>query len=246
MKKTVARNAFYAQSGGVSAVINASACGVIETARRSQGEVLSLPVLPISLDENHMDFPGTLTAHKAMLWNFVAQCAISVARHGCQHVMIVVGHGSNASLCEQAARKAVIATGAIVGTMAGNAAVNDAVVHDVIEQHRKSEHGGIGHACEYETAMMLHLRPDLVQMDKAVKEMGQMVTRYYNWGDHPRPSVYAWMDWWSRFSQTGVAGDPTVATAEFGRLLFEETYTRMVQVMQEFRQIPVRPRVDHH
>ncbi len=28
------RNAFYAQSGGVSAVINASACGVIETARR--------------------------------------------------------------------------------------------------------------------------------------------------------------------------------------------------------------------
>ncbi len=28
------RNALYAQSGGVSAVINASACGVIETARR--------------------------------------------------------------------------------------------------------------------------------------------------------------------------------------------------------------------
>jgi ATP-dependent phosphofructokinase / diphosphate-dependent phosphofructokinase len=37
MKKTAARrNAFYAQSGGVSAVINASACGVIETALRSK------------------------------------------------------------------------------------------------------------------------------------------------------------------------------------------------------------------
>jgi 6-phosphofructokinase 1 len=34
MKKSAARNAFYAQSGGVSAVINASACGVIEAARR--------------------------------------------------------------------------------------------------------------------------------------------------------------------------------------------------------------------
>jgi 6-phosphofructokinase 1 len=34
MKKTAVRNALYAQSGGVSAVINASACGVIETARR--------------------------------------------------------------------------------------------------------------------------------------------------------------------------------------------------------------------
>ncbi len=31
---TSPRNAFYAQSGGVTAVINASACGVIETARR--------------------------------------------------------------------------------------------------------------------------------------------------------------------------------------------------------------------
>jgi len=36
MKQHAARNAFYAQSGGVSAVINASACGVIETALRSR------------------------------------------------------------------------------------------------------------------------------------------------------------------------------------------------------------------
>ena len=36
MKKNPARNAFYAQSGGVSAVINASACGVIESALRSK------------------------------------------------------------------------------------------------------------------------------------------------------------------------------------------------------------------
>src|SRR5579863_8631850 len=36
MKKTRPQNAFYAQSGGVSAVINASACGVIETALRSK------------------------------------------------------------------------------------------------------------------------------------------------------------------------------------------------------------------
>jgi 6-phosphofructokinase len=36
MKKTARSNAFYAQSGGVSAVINASAAGVIETAMRSK------------------------------------------------------------------------------------------------------------------------------------------------------------------------------------------------------------------
>ena len=36
MRKAAVKNAFYAQSGGVSAVINASACGVIETAQRSR------------------------------------------------------------------------------------------------------------------------------------------------------------------------------------------------------------------
>ncbi len=36
------RNAFYAQSGGVTAVINASACGVIETARRHRGRIGTL------------------------------------------------------------------------------------------------------------------------------------------------------------------------------------------------------------
>jgi ATP-dependent phosphofructokinase / diphosphate-dependent phosphofructokinase len=36
MRKPAAKNAFYAQSGGVSAVINASACGVIEAAGRAK------------------------------------------------------------------------------------------------------------------------------------------------------------------------------------------------------------------
>ncbi len=34
-----ARNAFYAQSGGVTAVINASACGVLQTARQHSCEI---------------------------------------------------------------------------------------------------------------------------------------------------------------------------------------------------------------
>ena len=39
MATSKARNALYAQSGGVTAVINASACGVIETARKKKGRI---------------------------------------------------------------------------------------------------------------------------------------------------------------------------------------------------------------
>jgi len=38
-KKEAPKNAFYAQSGGVTAVINASACGVIETARKNKSKI---------------------------------------------------------------------------------------------------------------------------------------------------------------------------------------------------------------
>jgi 6-phosphofructokinase len=39
MARTPKKNAFYAQSGGVTAVINASACGVIETARKHKTRI---------------------------------------------------------------------------------------------------------------------------------------------------------------------------------------------------------------
>ena len=43
------KNAFYAQSGGVTAVINASACGVIETARANRGKIgkVNAPMMPL-------------------------------------------------------------------------------------------------------------------------------------------------------------------------------------------------------
>ncbi len=63
-----------------------------ETARRSQGAVLALPVLPVGLNEHHMDFPGTLSVDMDLLLNYVTQCAVSIARHGFTHIMIVNRH----------------------------------------------------------------------------------------------------------------------------------------------------------
>lgn len=64
--------------------------------------------------------------------------------------------------------------------------------------------------------------------------------------DHSWASAITWNDWWSRMSETGVCGDLTVATAEFGRLLFESTVERFAELVGEFRTIPVRNRRDLH
>ncbi len=43
-----------------------------------------------------------------------------------------------------------------------------------------------------------------------------------------------------------VLGDPTVASAEKGRAIFEKVIDRMVELVREFKARPVRPRRDQH
>jgi creatinine amidohydrolase len=217
----------------------------LEAARRAPGEMLVMPLVAYGLDEHHMDFPGTVSVDIHTLLDYVADVALSAARHGFTHILIVNGHGSNASIADLAARRVVLESGAVCGAMSPNAAIDPTLAEPAFSQMRRSAAGGVAHAGEYETAMMLYLRPDLVQMDEAVREMGQIKLTYFNW-DHPDPSVLAWQDWWSRMSESGICGDPTVATAEFGRTLFETTVENFIRFAREFRTIPVRPRRDLH
>ncbi len=217
----------------------------LEAARRALGKMLVMPLVAYGLDEHHMDFPGTVSVDMQTLIAYVADVALSVSRHGFTHILIVNGHGSNVPIADLAARRVVLESGAICGAMSPNATIDPTLAEPTLSQMRQSAPGGVAHAGEYETALMLHLRPDLVQMDKAVREMGQIKLEYFNW-DYPEPSVLSWQDWWSRMSESGVCGDPTVATAEFGKALFETTVKNMIRFVREFRTIPVRPRRNLH
>jgi creatinine amidohydrolase/Fe(II)-dependent formamide hydrolase-like protein len=54
------------------------------------------------------------------------------------------------------------------------------------------------------------------------------------------------MDRWSRFSKSGVNGDPTLATAEKGRAIFETVVRELVRFAREFRERPSGEHVDYH
>ena len=217
-----------------------------EAARRAPDEMLVMPLVPYGLDEHHMDFPGTVSVDTGKLMAYISDVALSAARHGFTHILIVNGHGSNSSVADLAARQVVLRSGMVCGTVSPNAAIDPTLAEPTLSRMRRSGPGGIAHAGEYETAMMLHLRPDLVQMDKAAREVGQIkLDGFFSW-DHPQPSVLAWQDWWSRMSRTGVCGDPTVATAEFGAALFETTVENFVRFVRAFRTIPLRPRRTPH
>ena len=54
------------------------------------------------------------------------------------------------------------------------------------------------------------------------------------------------MDHWSRFSKSGVSGDPTLATAEKGEIIFEAVVNAFIRLVREFKMRERGERTDHH
>ena len=203
---------------------------VEEAARRLDGEMLLLPPVPYGFETHHMDLPGTIDIRMENMLNFVLDITRSVAHHGFKRILLADGHGSNMPILDLVARRTNLETEALCGAF-----IWPSLAKETIEQIRESEKpGGMAHACELETSVYLYLDPARVQMDKAKKEIGISPTRFI-WMDLLMSSPLLLMDRWTRFSKTGVAGDPTLATAEKGKKVFEAVVAALIDLVREFK-----------
>jgi creatinine amidohydrolase len=103
----------------------------------------------------------------------------------------------------------------------------------------------MSHACELETSVYLYLDAERVQMDKAKKEYGLPPSKFI-WLDLMASSPVLLMDHWSRFSKTGVVGDPTLATKEKGEKIFEAVVAGLIELVREFKAFDRGTREDFH
>jgi creatinine amidohydrolase len=93
---------------------------------------------------------------------------------------------------------------------------------------------GMGiHAGFAETSMMLHLRPDLVDMTKAERNIPEHLAA----NDHVRFGGSVTFGWLAAdFGPSGVIGDPTGASAEAGAKLFSAAVSQLGDAMTEISQ----------
>jgi creatinine amidohydrolase len=109
--------------------------------------------------------------------------------------------------------------------------------------NRVKETPVMAHADEFETSLYLHLAPDRVRMDRAVADND--VTGKYMSSDSIFPHV-RFSDFWGRWTRLGVHGDPTAATAEKGKIIWEAVVSRLVEVVDELRGWAIPERSDQH
>jgi creatinine amidohydrolase len=197
------------------------------------GPVLVTPTLALGLSEHHMTFPGTLTLQPATFAAVVSDVCRSLARHGFRRQLIVNGHGGNRSML-----------GVIVQQVGFDEPVHIAAVDywslgaEATAQVRDSPPGGMGHACEFETSLMLHLRPESVRSDLIARELPEprSVSERYDLFLRGPLSVH-WKT--HELTQSGVMGAPDLATEKKGRVMFEACVDGLAQLIEELRAVPV-------
>ncbi len=179
---------------------------------------LVLPPLPVGYSWVWRNFPGTLTLSLDTFRSVVKDIARSLDRSGCRALLIITAHGANVQPLKYTVRE-----------LADEIALK--ILHvfypdltDILCDASSPMWQPMNfHADEFETALMLYLRPDLVRTEKAVKEYPPRSLDY----EHSSLEMGA-------LSQSGVFGDPTVATAEKGERWFQACAERIAKMWREF------------
>ncbi len=200
-----------------------------------------MPPVHYGYNAHNMDFPGTVSIRMETFLAYLVDVGASLAHQGFRRIFLVNAHGSNAPLCDLAARRVTVETEACCGS------INHwELAWDAIAAQLEGGPYAADHACEWETSEYLALAPGLVQRDKAANEIpAERGGLHWLYPGLQGAKRVHFMNWWSRMNDSGMAGTPTLATAEKGRAMLEVTVERLIEASREFRLMPDWPRHDH-
>jgi len=171
--------------------------------------VLFTPLMWLGNSEHHLDFPGTMTASPRVYLDLLKDMVENFLFHGFRRLVIVNGHGGNIVPAQQAMfelrqkyRQRMDL--ALISTTYWTLGAKPQETDRSLVQNR------MGHACEWETSMMLRLAPHLVGDYKVAPTVTQ--------DDLFEPAHRGWIT--KDRTKPGHIGEPRHATAEKGELLF--------------------------
>jgi creatinine amidohydrolase len=199
------------------------------TEQKMPDRVLLLPTLWPGLSTHHMHFPGTMDVPQMPYIQLVNELGKSIANMGGKKAFILNGHGGNDTPIRAALRElksAVPETRFVYASYWTLAA-------KTLREVRESEMGGMGHACEMETSIMLHLCPDRVKLDRAVRD-GPQHTDPYRQADMQVARPVFFVNEFHEVTQSGVIGHPDLATAEKGKLFLDGIVSDVSAFVEHF------------
>jgi creatinine amidohydrolase len=173
---------------------------------------LLLPTLWPGHSTHHMHFPGTMDVPQMAYIQLITEMGKSMASMGAKRVFILNGHGGNETPLRAALRELKTAVPQTRFVFASYWTLAAKTLREV----RESELGGMGHACEMETSVMLHLHPERVKIERAVSD-GPPYADPYRKADMQYARPVFFVNEFHEVTPSGVMGRPDLASAEKGR-----------------------------
>ena len=204
---------------------------VVEAAaERLSGRIVMLPSPWYGLSAHHMHFEGTLTLQATTLMALVEDIVASLVAHRFRRLLIVNGHGGNNGVLD-------VLASTLGHRFHGSARIACLtyfqLARNAIAALRQSDTGGMGHACEFETAMMQHVRADLVDAAAAITAYPDPGSSYLTTdllGSSPVGTYHDFFD----LSASGTFGDPALASPEKGAQFHAAVVDELVKFIEDF------------
>jgi creatinine amidohydrolase len=177
--------------------------------------VTFLPLQPVGISTEHIDYPGTLTLPaEVALQNWTA-LGMSVARAGIKKLVMVTSHGGNSAAMTLVAQDLRARSGLLAVTTAWSRLSAPEGLFSA-EELRHGIHGGA-----IETSIMLARYRQHVRADQIAdfRPTSIAMEKDYRWLSAHRPAQFAWQA--QDLHPSGAAGDATMASAEKGEILLD-------------------------
>jgi creatinine amidohydrolase/Fe(II)-dependent formamide hydrolase-like protein len=149
---------------------------------------------------------------------------MSVAHNGIKKLVVINGHGGNSPALNHAAQ--MINRDAHIFVCVDTGETSDVDIYALVETPNDV------HAGEIETSTSLAVRPHLVKMEHSKKEVPEFSSRYL---DFTSKRGVLWYAYTRKISNSGVMGDPTRASAEKGKKIWEIMITHLVAMVEDLK-----------
>ena len=197
---------------------------IVDAAVGAGLDVWRLPPLAYTKSDEHHWATGTMWISWDTLMRTLVDIGQSVANTPAKTLVFYNGHGGNTALLMVALRELRIRFGLRTFLMNAGMPAGDGI--DGPDERGFGIHGGHG-----ETSMLMALRPELVDLSVTERWVPDQIADFEHVKFNGGSVAFGWTS--NDFGPSGVIGDPTAATAEWGSELLSRSVAQGVAELRE-------------
>lgn len=193
--------------------------------------ILVAPPVWSGYSPHHLPFGGTFSVRFETLLHLLEDLADSALENGFDALVLLNGHGGNAALVSGVTSTIGVDHPDVEVVGLSYFSLADSFIDDV----RESEPGGMAHGGEFETSLMLHLRPELVEEDR---REAPYLDEPYERGltDLMAGATLSIYRPFSEYTDTGAIGAPDLASAEKGAEIYDRLGDELADLLVEIHE----------